>query len=264
MGETTPNELDDSETTDKPGARSLPDEQSSSASLFSAIALIVGLPLLLGLGLWFRLPGLDLLNQRFYMTPTPAMTPTLRTREQFAATQAPSIGDEAGPGDVVVFEFPQASAREWLSFEPADERDCVADETLEASPPPIHVKRIVATGGQSVALRSNQLVVDGEPISREIVDKKPTGDYLHPHRYIAEERLAETSYRIRYEFKGRDFEAVDVPEDHVFVLGDNRDYSSDSRCWGPLPREQILGRATRITWSADREGVNWDRLGRDL
>jgi signal peptidase I len=52
-----------------------------------------------------------------------------------------------------------------------------------------------------------------------------------------------------------------VPDDQVFVLGDNRLGSMDSRSLGTVPMQDILGRARQVWFSSDAHGVNWSRLG---
>src|SRR6185369_9067253 len=86
------------------------------------------------------------------------------------------------------------------------------------------IKRVVATAGQTVELYGSRLLVDGKPRD------EPYARYLG---------------------HGRDLTPVTVPPGHVFVLGDNRDESYDSRFWGPVPIADVLGRAGAIYWSWD-------------
>jgi signal peptidase I len=58
--------------------------------------------------------------------------------------------------------------------------------------------------------------------------------------------------------------AYEVSPGYVFVLGDNRDDSSDSRIWGPVPVEDIKGKARFIWWSSGPEGAAWDRIGQAI
>jgi signal peptidase I len=56
---------------------------------------------------------------------------------------------------------------------------------------------------------------------------------------------------------------VEIPEDSYFMMGDNRENSSDSRVWGPVPFELIKGKAILIYWSWDgsHHDVRWSRIG---
>jgi signal peptidase I len=107
-----------------------------------------------------------------------------------------------------------------------------------------YLKRIVALPGDLVELRNKQLFINGSP-ARE--------DYIsHTDINIVPSR--------------DNFGPVVVPEQSLFVLGDNRDQSYDSRFWGFVDFEKVLGRVKFIYWSWDKKNlrVRWGRIGRSL
>ncbi|MCK5508719.1 MAG: signal peptidase I, partial [Desulfobacterales bacterium] len=62
------------------------------------------------------------------------------------------------------------------------------------------------------------------------------------------------------------FDPIKIPEGKLFVLGDNRDHSYDSRFWGFVDRKDVKGKVFVIYWSEDKENsqVRWDRIGKPL
>ncbi len=107
------------------------------------------------------------------------------------------------------------------------------------------IKRVIAVEGQTVEVRNREVFIDGKP-------------WDDPHA-VFNERRANVAPST-----GDNFGPFEVPAGHVFVMGDNRDQSYDSRFWGPVPIEDIKGQALVIYWSWDGPDrwVRWDRLGR--
>ena len=95
------------------------------------------------------------------------------------------------------------------------------------------IKRCIAVGGQVVQVIDKVLYVDGE-----IFPSPPMSKHADPGIHPA-------SYSMR-----DNFGPYRVPEDQFFMMGDNRDNSSDSRVFGPVPRSLIKGKAMIIYWSA--------------
>lgn len=95
------------------------------------------------------------------------------------------------------------------------------------------IKRVVAKGGDEVQVLDKVLYINGTPIDE-------TRFAIHSDSATIPSGTTQP----------RDnFGPVTIPPEHYFVMGDNRDNSSDSRYWGTVPRGQILGKALMIHWS---------------
>ncbi|MCS7178053.1 MAG: signal peptidase I [Anaerolineae bacterium] len=88
------------------------------------------------------------------------------------------------------------------------------------------IKRVVALPGETVAIQGGQVIVDGMPLT-EPWAVRPGGS---------------------------DYPPTLVPEGYVFVLGDNRSHSNDSRSFGPIPLKNIIGHAVFVYWPPDEVG----------
>ena len=110
------------------------------------------------------------------------------------------------------------------------------------------IKRVIGVAGDVVEHRDKKVYVNNEPVDDLF------GMYTDPHIFPGS-------------FQPRDnFGPVKVPPDSLFVMGDNRDHSYDSRWWGFVNLKAVQGKAFMIYWSWDKDdfGVRWDRIGNML
>jgi len=156
------------------------------------------------------------------------------------------------------FSFPPYSGRV-LSGEP--ERGDVAVFKLPTDNSTDYIKRIVGLPGDSIQVQDGILQINGEAVKRERVAAK-AGDAGGSGGIIYVETLPSgISHRIREsgdaEF-GDNTPVFEVPAGAYFVMGDNRDNSQDSRFIGPVPAENLVGRAEFLFFSTDGSAALWE------
>lgn len=129
-------------------------------------------------------------------------------------------------GDIVVFRYPVRPAEHF-------------------------VKRVVALPGDHVRLLDKRLLVNGRPLEETYVQHTGRGRDPFRDNFPAADYFSfniESRWWVELRAAMRKGEVV-VPPGKYFVLGDNRDHSLDSRYWGFVPRENIVGRPLVIYWS---------------
>jgi signal peptidase I len=158
-----------------------------------------------------------------FEVPSPSMEKSVLTGDRLLVNRfvyAPSRGPLSAllprravrRGDVVVFRFPADPRRDFI-------------------------KRVIALPGETVAIADKRVTVDG----RELIE---------PYAFHSDDRTWPDDPSISEERRRRDqLPPVRVPDGAYFLLGDNRDDSSDSRAWGPVPAGHLLGRALLVYWS---------------
>ncbi len=168
---------------------------------------------------------------------------TYGVRLPVAGTKILDVG-EPERGDVVVFRYPQ-------------------DPSLD------YIKRVVGLPGDRVGYFNKTIYINGKPVAQEEI-----GRYVGIGSGLAStgashrlEKLGDTEHEILIETnqRAREGEFV-VPEGEYFVMGDNRDKSNDSRFWGTVPEDHLVGKAFMIwmNWDSSAGGITWSRVGSSI
>ncbi len=191
-----------------------------------------------------------LVNKFVYGVRTPDRIPIIDANIPFfrlPAFKAPRNGD------VVVFKYPK-------------------DPSLD------YIKRCIAVPGQTVEIRDGEVFIDGEPEGKKVdLGKRFDAEDGRYFRYTHITTPHGKEYTIRhyvedFDNRNNDFGPTVVPEGHYFMMGDNRDNSSDSRVWGFVPAENIVGEALIIYFSWSKNGsltdlidsVRWSRIANPI
>jgi signal peptidase I len=128
------------------------------------------------------------------------------------------------------------------------------------------VKRLIGLPGDVIELKNETLFVNGKAQAVEFLPEQRTED--GEPVLLGTERLVSRSHPIRVLPERpalRTFGPITVPENEVFLMGDNRDESRDARFFGSRPISDLLGRAVGVMWSWHQEflkGPRWNRIAR--
>lgn len=198
-----------------------------------------------------------------FKIPSGSMIPTLLVGDHLLVNKFIYRFRQPRRGEIVVFKFPQDKETDFI-------------------------KRIVALPGEEVSLKDGLLHINGKEVDDENADyESGTGSvkdrnmppFIVPakgdvirldsderlYRHLIANELGERGAIVngRLLIDGQEASTYEVEKDYLFVMGDNRDNSYDSRFWGPVSVEDVVGKAMIIYWSfGDRfYKVRWSRLG---
>ncbi len=181
-----------------------------------------------------------------FQIPSGSMLPTLEVgdfilvnkyayglRLPVAGTEVVPMGDPQR-GDVMVFRYPEDRQTNYI-------------------------KRVIGLPGDKIQYRDKQLFINGEQVESRFIARLPPVE-------LRRENLGEVEHDI-FLTMGRPGKSGEgewlVPEGHYFVMGDNRDNSNDSRYWGMVPDELVVGKAFAIWmhWKSLTSLPSFDRVG---
>ena len=171
-----------------------------------------------------------------FRIPSESMVPTLEVGQRVLVDRVTFRFSDPHRGDVVVFKAPKGAEENRCGVEPPPNGSPCPEPTDEQSDENF-IKRVVAVPGDRLKVVRNRVYINGQP------QKEP---YVEPgsHECMKEEQPT------------CDLETeMTVPPDHFFMMGDNRGESSDSREWGPVPKDWIVGNAFFTYWPPDKVGI---------
>jgi signal peptidase I len=200
-------------------------KKASSAS-GSLLELVLIVAVALGLAL-----GIQAFLVKPYRIPSESMVPTLEIGQRVLVNR---IGERFGDpkvGEIVVFHPPAGAERgnECGAGAPPQGQVCLqpTDDRADVN----FIKRIVAGPGDRLQIDDGHVVLNGRRQDESFAQPCGGGE-------------------------GCDFpREVTIPADHYFMMGDNRGSSDDSRFWGPVPKEWIIGEAFATYWPPGRIGL---------
>ncbi len=138
-----------------------------------------------------------------------------------------------------------------------------------ADPEVDYVMRVVARGADTLEIRDDVVFINGQELSQTRLTEPcpPRPAEFGPGSdacVVSEERNGSRRYRVQHEGGPLSYGPTTVPAGHLFVMGDNRHNSNDSRVWGTVPVAYVKAKAQFIWWSRFGNEWRWDRIGKRI
>jgi signal peptidase I len=198
--------------------------KTSSAS-GSLIELVLIVAVALGLAL-----GIQAFLVKPYRIPSESMVPTLQVGQRVLVNRIGARFGHPQVGDIEVFH-PPTGAEQGNECGATHPQTQVCDQPTAGKAKVNFIKRVVAGPGDRLKILDGHVILNGKRQTESFAEPCGGGD-------------------------GCDFpQEVTVPAGHYFMMGDNRGSSDDSRFWGPVPEDWIIGEAFATYWPPKRIGL---------
>jgi signal peptidase I len=164
-----------------------------------------------------------------FRIPSESMVPTLEIGQRVLVDRLTPRFSEPDRGDILVFN-PPSGAEEGSCGDLGTPADQACPEPTSRRADTNFIKRVVAVPGDRLKVVDGRVYVNGKRQAEPFLERDadcPICDLPRP---------------------------IEIPPDHLFMMGDNRGQSADSREWGPVPEDWIVGKAFFTYWPPDRIG----------
>jgi signal peptidase I len=203
----------------RPRLKDLPGGQITELIVIVATALIIAL-------------AVQWLLIKPYRIPSGSMEPTLDVGQRVLVNRlSHRLGSDPSIGDIVTFHPPAGAddPQPRCGAQPADGQPCPRPTPQRSHQ--TFIKRVVGVGGDRLSVRNGHVIRNGRATSEPFINPCGGGQGCDLPR------------------------PVTVPRGYVFVMGDNRGASDDSRFWGPVPDNWVIGEAFATYWPPKRIGT---------
>ena len=198
-------------------------EKSARGSLVELVTIVaVALGLALGIQAFLVKP---------FRIPSESMVPTLEIGQRVLVDRLTKNFGGYERGEVLVFKPPAGADPDSNSCGVEHSSRSPCPEPTEGRSDTNFIKRVVGVGGDRLSVRGGRVYINGRALSEPYARL----DDSCPICNLPED--------------------ITIPEDHYFMMGDNRGASADSREWGPVPKDWVIGQAFATYWPVDEIGT---------